>query len=420
MAGAAPARPGRIRLNWGRSLGLSLRSLRRNPLRSLLMMLGVTVGIAALTALSSVGEASKRETLRQFRNMVGTFDVVNIQPGSARSRGMPSLTTVEPSLDFADAQAIAAQIPGVVQVAEVQNAFDVDVKYRDRATVSSIYGIADNWLEMHNYFIASGELIRPEDSQGLARIAVIGRDVALELFPGEDPLGKQLRIGNVPFQVRGVLQSRGAGPGGSSLDNIVFIPVTTASRRLFNRDYLTTITAQLEDPDNPEPVVEAITVLLRERHNIVPPAEDDFTISNPRAAAERVADVRSTLGTVLFGVAIIATLIGGVVIMSLMLIAVSERRREIGMRRAIGATRRDVMVQFLLEAALVSALGGLSGLVLGVLAAFAVASQQSLLPALVWPLIVGSLVLSVVIGLVFGLQPAWRAAQVNPIDALRS
>lgn len=196
--------------------------------------------------------------------------------------------------------------------------------------------------------------------------------------------------------------------------------MTTASRRLFNRDYLTTITVQLEDPDNPDPVVEAITALLRERHNIVPPAEDDFTISNPRAAAERVANVRSTLGTVLSGVAVIATLIGGVVIMSLMLIAVSERRREIGMRRAIGATRRDVLMQFLLEAALVSALGGVAGLALGVFAAYVVASQQSLLPALVWSMIAGSLVLSVIVGLVFGLQPAWRAAQVDPIEALRS
>jgi putative ABC transport system permease protein len=401
-------------------LRLALRTLWRNPLRSVLMMLGVAIGIASLTTLTSVGEATKRQTLAEFKNMVGTFDVVNISPGGGRTRGMPSLTTVEPTLKFTDATAIAAQVPGVTQVAEVQNAFDIDVKYRDNTTASAMYGISANWLQMHRYFVAAGNLISPDDIQSLARIAVIGPDVQRDLFPGEDPIGKQIRIGNVPFQVKGILESRGAGPGGSSLDNIVFIPVTTASKRLYNRHYLTTITAQLKDPDDPEPVIEAITALLRERHGIVPPGEDDFTLSNPRAAALQVSDVRSTLTTILAGTAAIATLIGGTVIMGLMLVAVSERRREIGVRRAVGASRGDVLRQFLVEAALVSALGGLAGVSLGVGAAVLLAVQRALVPVIVWPTVGAALLLSIVIGLVFGLQPAWKAARIDPIDALRS
>lgn len=403
-----------------RTISLALRTLSRNPLRSFLMMLGVTIGIAALTTMASVGEATKRETMRRFKRMVGTYDIVNIAPGAARTRGMPSLTTVEPSLKFEDATAIAAEARTVTQIAEVQNAFDIDVKHRDNTTASAIYGISANWLEMHGYFIDAGTLISADDVASLARIAVIGVDVQTALFPNQDPLGKQLRIANVPFQVKGVLVSRGAGPGGGSLDNIVFIPVTTASKRLFNRDYLTTINAQLKDPDRPEAAIEEISAILRERHGIVTPGEDDFTVTNPKATAEQVTEVRSTLSTVLTGVAAIATLIGGLVIMSLMLIAVSERRREIGVRRAVGATRTDVMVQFLIEAATISVIGGLAGVAFGVAGATVAAMQQDLPPILLWSAIVGSVGLSVCIGLVFGLQPAWKAANLDPIEALRN
>lgn len=399
---------------------LAQRTLIRNPLRSILMMLGVTIGIASLTAMASVGEATRQETMRRFKNMVGTYNVINIQPGASRTRGMPSLTTVEPSLKFEDARAIAAEADGVAQVAEVQNAFDLDVKYRDNTTASAIYGISANWLEMRSYFINSGDVISENDVQSLARVAVIGPDIQAALFPDQDPLGKQIRIGNVPFQIKGVLESRGAGPGGGSLDSIVFIPVTTASKRLFNRDYLTTITAQLTDPSDPEPVIEEITAILRERHGIVPPGENDFTITSPRASAEQVAEVSSTLTTVLTGVAVIAMIIGGTVIMSLMLIAVSERRREIGVRRAVGATRTDIMVQFLVEAAIVSLIGGLVGVMLGIGGGFIAALQQNLPPVLMWNAITNAVALSIGVGLVFGLQPAWKAANIDPIEALRS
>jgi ABC-type antimicrobial peptide transport system permease subunit len=406
-------------MNLSRTTRLALRSLWRNPLRSLLMMIGVAVGIAALTTVTSIGEATRQQTLSEFKNMVGTFDVVNISPGGGRTRGMPSLTTVEPTLKFSDATAIAAEVPGVVQVAEVQNAFDIDVKHRDQVTASAMYGVAANWLEMHSYFVAEGNIFSPQDISSLARVAVIGPDVKQALFPGQPALGKQIRIGNVPFQVKAVLESRGAGPGGSSLDNIVFIPVTTASKRLFNRDYLTTITVQLADPERSDPVVADIRRLLRERHGIVPPGEDDFTISNPRAAALQVSNVSSTLNRVMLGSAAVATFIGGIVIMGLMLVAVAERRREIGMRRAVGATQTDVMQQFLIEAAMISALGGIVGVLLGIGAAVFMALQRSLPLVLLWPAIAGALGLAVLIGLLFGLQPAWKAARMDPIDALR-
>ncbi len=401
-------------------LALASRTMLRNPLRAFFMMLGVAIGIASLTAMSTMGESTRQETMRQFKNMVGNYDLISIEPGASATRGMPSLTTVEPTLKFGDSDAILEQVSGIKQVADVQNAFDLDVKYRDQTTASAVYGITANWLEMHSYFLDFGSILTDEDTASLARVAVIGPDIQRDLFGTENPIGKQIRIGNVPFQVKGVLVTRGAGPGGSSLDSIVFIPVTTASRRLFNRDYLTTITVELADPLNPDPVIEEMTAVLRERHGIVPPGEDDFGFVNPRAAAEQVASVDSTLTRVLTGVSIIATVIGGTVIMSLMLIAVSERRREIGVRRAMGASREDIMQQFLIEAGAAALAGGVIGTLLGVGGGVIAVLQQGMPPVLVWEMIALAVVLSTGVGLVFGLQPAWKAANTDPIDALRS
>ncbi len=407
-------------MSWAKTLSLALRTLRRNPLRSLFMLLGVAVGIASLIAMASVGEATRRETMQQFKRMVGTFDRISVQPGSARTRGMPSLTSVEPTLRFEDADAIAAEIPNVRRVSREQSAFDIDVQARELTATTSIWGISAEWMEIRGDDVTVGRGISPEDVANLARVAVIGEDLRRQLFPDEDPIGKIIRIAEVPFTVQGVLVPRGAGPGGASLDNLLLLPVSTAAKRLFSRDYLTTITVQLEDPEKYAPAVAAITALLRERHGIVPPVEDNFTISNPRVAMEQVEEVDTTLSSVLIGIAVIATLIGGVVIMSLMLIAVSERRREIGVRRALGATRTDVLRQFLVEAALISTLGGIVGVLLGVAVAAVAAFQQQLPPAFLWGPMGGAVLLATVVGLVFGLQPAWRAAQVDPIQALRS
>jgi putative ABC transport system permease protein len=407
-------------MNLHRAIALALRTLSRNRLRTFFMMLGIVVGISSLTALSSIGESTRQETMRRFKRMIGTFDTVIVRPGAGRTRGMPSLATVPPTLKFEDARAIAADVPGVLRVAEVQNAFDVDVKYRDRSGTPAIFGVSANWTELRDDEVAQGSGITDEDVRSLARVAVIGEDVKTALFAGEDPVGKTVRIEDVPFQVKGVLASRGAGPGGANLDNLLLIPVTTASRRLFNRDFLTMLIAQLKDPDQGDAVVMRIAALLRERHHIVPPVADDFTITNPRAAMARVTEVGSTLSKVLTGVAALATLIGGVVIMSLMLIAVSERRKEIGVRRSVGASRQDIMTQFLLEALTISALGGLVGIVIGAGGTSLAAWMQRLPPALVWSAIGSAVAVSVAVGLVFGLHPAWRAANVDPIAALRA
>jgi putative ABC transport system permease protein len=407
-------------MNVLRGVTLAFRSMGRHRLRTFFMMLGVMVGISSLTILSSVGEATKQETVRRFQRMVGTFDTVIVRPGGGRMRGMVSLTNAEPTLKFEDADAIAAEVSGIVRIAQVQNAFDIDVKYRDRTASPGVFGVSANWTLLRDDDVAEGAFISEEDVQSLARVAVIGADVNTGLFPDENPIGQTLRIGDVPFQVKGVLTSRGAGPGGGSLDNVIMIPVTTASKRLFNRDFLTMVIAQLKEPEKSDEAVNSITALMRERHHIAPGALDDFTVTSPRASLAQVTQVGSTLSRVLTGVAVIAMLIGGVVIMSLMLIAVTERRKEIGVRRSVGASRQDIMLQFVLEALVVSSVGGLAGLAIGVGGSQVVVRLQQLPPTLVGGVVGLAVVLSVGIGLVFGLYPAWKAANIDPIAALRS
>ena len=223
------------------------RTLSRNKIRAILMMAGVMIGIASLTILTSIGESTRRETMKRFKNMLGTFDTVIIRPGAAKNRGMVSLANVDPTLRFDDADAIA-QMSDVKQVAQIQDALDIDVKYRDRDETPAIFGVSSNWLELRGDEVVGGTFFSDEDVRSMERVAVLGAEARTRLFPEEDPIGKTIRIGAVPFTVRGVMAARGAGPAGGSLDNLIFIPVTTASKRLFNRDFLTMLIVQLKDP----------------------------------------------------------------------------------------------------------------------------------------------------------------------------
>ena len=404
----------------GKLVSQAARSMARYRLRTTLMMLGIVVGIASLAVLTSVGEATKRETMQRFKNMIGTFDTIMIRPGGGRSRGMPTLVNVPPTLRFEDAKAIATELADIKAVAEMQSAFDIDIKYRDKAASPAVFGVSANWLALRSDEVADGTFFSDDQNTSLARVAVIGTDVRAALFPSEDPLAKTIRIADVPFQVIGLLKSRGAGPAGGSLDNVVLIPVNTASRRLFNRDYVTMLIAQLRDPESSSDVVNKVTALLRERHHIQPPAPDDFAITNPAATMARVTKASSTLAKILTGIVIMALLIGGIVIMSLMSIAVSERRKEIGVRRSVGAARSDIVAQFVFESVFVAFAGGLAGVLIGI-SGMQIATKLQKLPAvLVWQPLVTAILLSIVIGIVFGIYPAWKASRVDPIQALRS
>jgi putative ABC transport system permease protein len=399
---------------------LAVRALVRRPLRTSLMMLGIIVGICALSVLNSVGEGTRQDALRKFKNMLGTFDTVMIRPGAGRTRGMVSLTNVPPTLRFQDAEALITDLPAVSQVALVQNAFGVDVIYRDRTDSPAIFGVTPNWLLLRGEDVRSGRFLTDEDSAARSRVAVLGSEVVSLLFPDEDPIGKTLRVGNVPFTVIGTLPSRGVGPGGGSLDDLVIVPVTTSATRLFNRDFLTMVIAQLRDPLHADAGVMQITELLRRRHRIAAVGLDDFTVTNPKAVMAQVTRLTSTLGRILEGVAILATIIGGAVIMGLMMSSVAERTRDIGVSRALGANRHDILFEFLLEAVWCTTMAAIIGSALGA-GMTVIATRVEHMPTVLAPQsALVNIGLAIGLGIACGLYPAWKAARVDPALALRA
>ena len=398
----------------------ALRTLRRSPLRTGLMMAGLAVGICVLTAANFVGESTRRETAKRVKNMLRSFDTVMIRPGASRTRGMVSLTNVPPTLKFEDATAIGTELAEVSQVAILQNAFDIDVKAGDRTDSTAVFGVSISWLSIQGDEANEGRLVTDQDIASRARVAVLGGDVAKELFPEISPVGQPIQVAGVPFTVIGTLAPRGAGPGGASLDDLILVPVTTAASRLFNRDYLTMLIAQLRDPQRADEAVARITELLRQRHHLAPQALDDFSISNPKAVATRVTQSTSTLARLVWGSGVLVTAIGAAMVIGIMLAGVSERHAEIGLRRAIGATRGDILSQFLLEAFWASLAGGIAGIGFGAILSVALTRLQHL-PIVVPGQFVGiAVTIAIAVGILAGLYPAWKAARVDPVAALRA
>lgn len=397
----------------------ALRSLWRRKLRSFLMMAGVLIGVASLTVLSSIGAGTSQVTMGRFRNMLGTFDTLMVQPGGAKNRGMVTVANTEASLSFDDAEAIARQVPAIRQVVEVIDVLDGDISYRDRHETAGVFGVSVNWPQVRGDQIESGDFFDQADADSLARTAVLGADLKQKLFPSDDPLGKTIRIGGIPFVIKGVLAPRGVGPSGQSLDNLLYIPVTTASKRLFNRDYLTMVVAQLKDENQSDAAKAQITALLRQRHHLAAGVLDNFTVSSPRAVMAQISAMGSAIGNMLRLSAFLAILLGGVVILSVMFIGVGARRSEIGLRCAAGASRRAILAQFLLEAGLLSGFGALIGATLGIAGAQLVGMIEHLPLIVDLPSVAAALASSVLVGLLFGLLPAWRASRVDPAAALR-
>ncbi|MFQ5790707.1 MAG: ABC transporter permease [Acidobacteriota bacterium] len=406
-------------MKWNMSLRQALRALSMHKLRTFFMMLGIVIGIATLSLILSLGEQTRDQIMERFKKMVGTMDTVVLRPGAGAARGMPTMTDVEPTLLMEDAEAMAREIPLVRRVSPVQNASGVEAKVGNLNTTTAVFGVTSVWMELRNESVERGSFFSEDEVGHLARVTVIGQDVAGELFPGEDPLGKTISLNNVNFQVKGILKSRGAGPGGGSLDNLVLIPLSTFSRRLYNQDHLTMVIAQLEDPADSDRAMKEIRALLRERHGIVSPAEDDFTLTSPRASMERMARLATRFNTLLALVAAVSLLVGGVVIMNLMLTSVSERQREIGLRRSVGAKKRDITLQFLLESLVVTLLGGAVGTGLAIGGFYVLTRLVNLPPLFSWQALGLSFLSCVAIGIVFGIQPARRAATLDPIRALR-
>jgi len=399
-----------------KALGVAFRSLGRNRVRTFLMMIGIVIGIAALTIIVSAGLGARKRVMERVRKF--GLDCVMIWAGEREvvpSRAGAPVTT----LKLEDAQALKQNIRSVTEVAPL-HARQADVKYQDKSVTAMIFACTPTLEPLWDLGVVQGDFITDNDVTDLARVGVIGPTLRKELFGSTNPIGEQVRIGNVSFEIKGIMQAKGVSPRGGDMDNRIYIPLSTYMRRLANVDYIGTIRVQFKSPDNIKAAIPEMTSLLRERHQLAAGLPDDFSIATP---AEITAVAQKALGTfniLLVLIAGIALIAGGVVVANIMLISVNERRREIGLRKAVGARSRDIMTQFLLEATFVTLAGGIAGVVIGIAGAQLLGAMTKVPVAISWESIVLGLVFSTLVGVVAGLQPARRASRLQPIEALRS
>ncbi len=409
------------------SVRIALRALTANKMRSILTMLGIIIGVAAVIALLSVGHGFEQYITEQFESL-GT-NMLFVFPGQLESSGAGSARVgrqrFQP-LTMGDAEALADpfQVPDVVAVApEYQRSGTVlRGKLEMNTTVS---GVTPDYQNVRNFIPMLGEFIAQEHVNARSRVAVIGDRVAKELFEEDEyPIGQTIKLNDVPFKVVGVLEERGGGMMGDE-DNVVMVPISAAQTRLFDAGsvrgelIISVIYVQVDSQDKMDAVADRITEVLRERHRISFKDDDDFTVINQTDLIQVFGEFTAVFTTVLGAIAGISLLVGGIGIMNIMLVSVTERTREIGIRKAVGAKRRDILLQFLIEAMVLSMLGGLVGMLLGYLASTALAGLIDLQTVVTVGAILLATSFSAAVGLFFGIYPATRAARLNPIDALR-
>ena len=389
-------------------------SLIANKLRSLLTMLGIIIGVAAVIALVSIGNGVKQDIENSISSLGSNLLVV--LPGAPRTPGArPSQGSMK-SLKISDYEAIA-KLEGVKAASPMTNGSYV-VIYQNKNWTTSVAGVNANFQDVNNWTMTSGRFFSDKNVQNRERVAVVGQTVVKNLFADEDPVGKEIRVKNIPFRVIGVLKSKGNGTMGNDQDDTVLIPYTTSMERVEGIDYLRRVYVVANDDGGIDRLQADIENLLRVRHNIKDTNLDDFNIQNMKSIMETVAQTTGTFTLFLGAVAAISLVVGGIGIMNIMLVSVTERTREIGVRKALGATYSVIVTQFLIEAVVISLMGGFIGIAFGIGASKVIGMVSGMSTVISVPTIIMSFAFSMAIGLIFGIYPARKAAKLNPIDAL--
>ncbi len=401
---------------FGESIIIALDGLRANKLRAMLTMLGIIIGVGAVIAMVSIGMGVRDKVESSIAGLGSNLLVIT--PGAATAGGPRQAAGSGLTLNAKDAEAIAREISGVNLVAPAVSR-QYQVVFGNQNWTTTVQGTTPEMLGVRSFTIQEGAFFSNQDIETRARVAVLGKTVSDSLFAGISPIGQTIRINKSPFRVVGVLEGKGQSAGGGDQDDTVMIPLTTAQERLMGITYVQNINVQATGTDVINQAQEDITALLRSRHKLAVTAPDDFTVRN-MVAVMATADATTGMITLLLGiVAGLSLLVGGIGIMNIMLVSVTERTREIGIRKALGARHYNILLQFLIEAVVISVAGGLLGIALGIGSAYVI----SLLAG--WKTIISSLAIvaafgfSVMIGLFFGIYPARKAALLDPIDALR-
>jgi putative ABC transport system permease protein len=397
-------------------LGVGIQALSRNRMRSALTVLGIVIGVAAVIATLAIGQGARAAVQAQIRALgANVLTVVpgTVTAGGARS-GFGTITTMTPD----DALAIKRECSAIEAVAPtVRGAAQVVAGANNWST--QIQGTTADFAEIRQWQVSDGVFITDSDVRGAAKVAVLGANVAQQLFGDADPVGQTVRIKEIPFRVVGVLVFKGGQGMGGNQDDTVIVPLTTAQRRILGITHVHSITCSAVSERAVNEAVTQITDLLRQRHRIRPGGDDDFFIFTQLEIASSAEETSKVMTLLLASIAAVSLLVGGIGIMNIMLVSVTERTREIGIRRAIGARRNDILLQFLFESAFLSLAGGALGVLLGMLAASLV-SQLARWPTMIQPgAVIVAFGFATMIGLFFGFYPARRAATLDPIEALR-
>lgn len=397
---------------WLSTLMLSLRSIRRNLMRSFLTILGIVIGVSAVITMVTLGNGATLAIQNQISGL-GT-NLLQVRPGQRMGPGSGGA----PSFKETDADAIAQQIGGVAAVAP-EGRSGGSVVAGGRNWSSSIMGSTNAWLQTGNWTVQSGREFSSAELRAGAAVCIIGSTIQRELFAGQNAVGQMLRVRAFTCEVVGVLGSKGQGAFGNDQDDLVLLPLKTLQRRVTGSTRVQTLLVSMQDGSDPERVKASVTQLLRERRKLAPGDEDNFNVLDTKQLADTLSGTTRVLTTLLGAVAAVSLLVGGIGIMNIMLVSVTERTREIGLRLAIGALEREVLLQFLIEAVVLAALGGLIGIVLATGASLLLSRVMDVPYVFNAGVNLMSFVFSAGIGVLFGYFPARRAARMDPIEALR-
>jgi len=403
-------------LNFGELLRVAVRALARNKMRSVLTMLGIIIGVGAVICSVAVGEGASNQVQEQIRS-IGD-NMIWIEAGGRNVNGLRTGARGTKSLTLGDAKAIVQQVPLVFNVSPHVDT-GVQVIYGNQNWFTAVRGVSPEYLAVRRWQVARGSLFFQSDMDYAANVCLLGQTIVDALFGAEDPLGKTIRVKNLPCKVIGVLAAKGQSAFGQDQDDVLIMPFTTVQRKIKGIDWLDDIMCSAASGEAIAPAERQITSLLRERHHLRPDEEDDFNLRHPADIAQASAQSQRVLTLLLSSIASISLVVGGIGIMNIMLVSVTERTREIGLRMAVGATEENVQAQFLSEAVMLSLLGGSLGVLAGVVGSSAISN------ALRWPTqippqaILIAAVFSMAVGVVFGYYPARKAAHLDPIEALR-
>jgi len=398
------------------TIKIALRALRRNKLRTVLTMLGMIIGVGAVIAMVGIGNGAKSQIEAQIASL--GQNVILIFSGSVTRGGVHTGWGSAGTLTIEDAEAIQREIPGVVAVSpEVRTSVQIAAGNQNWSTL--ILGEAPEYFTLRQWPIVQGASFTEQDVRSANKVAVVGQTIADQLYPGEEPLGKILRIRNVPFMIVGLLLPKGLSLQGQDQDDLVVMPYTSAMKRVQRVTTLRTINAQTATALLLNPVQQQIIELLRQRHRITPGRDDDFTVRNQQEIADMATEQSKTMTYLLAAIAFVSLVVGGIGIMNIMLVSVTERTREIGIRMAVGAHGSDILLQFLTEAVTLSIIGGVIGIGTGIGASKLIEAWRHwpVATPLLW--ILAAFVVSGAVGVFFGFYPARKASQLDPIDALR-